>query len=1537
MKAKNVSDFQVENGRGEGVNVRNGRLLFLTLLLWSIFISEGMVQAAEEGFPVVENSLSIGGPTTYADMLTAEELEEIGLAVIDSPPTPPSDIMRAKAAVFPTSAVLLNEVPTSRWTYGCAATAAGMLFGYYDRNGYSDIYTGPTNDGNVPLTNLGQGQNPAEPIEGSCSIIATQNGFDGRDVNGHVDDYWIGYSYRGPDPWQGNWEEHLWGECVADFMGTSQWKWDMGVDGNTDSFSDGATLLWLPGGGVKLYDFVQSSTLFGSPSTALCHGMRLFSESRGYAVLENYTQRTTVSGDGFSFADYMAEIDSGYPVMLHVTGHSMAGVGYDEQTETVYLHDTWDNDVHSMTWGGSYAGRKSMAVTVIHILNISYIEIDGLASVRENSSAQYTCTAYGTGGNSVAVTSSVVWTVNPSYASIDSSGHLISDSVFSDEVVQVTASYGEWSDTFDVTIYNRAVDYIEITGPGEVGENGGAQYSCTVYYEDASTGDMTDEVSWAEDSAYASIDSSGYITTVSVDMDQPFEITVIFGDKSDAYEVTIKDGVPEYIRISGAATVLENSGAQYTCTAYFEDGSTADVTGGTSWSDNSVYAQIDSRGYLRTYGVDSDKGCQITASYRGRYFTYYVSIVNSTATVVNTIEISGPERVRDNFRVQYKCTVCYDDGSTADVTHSVNWSEDSNCAEIDGSGYLTTYDVNFDRPCRIQATYNSDSVFYDVAITEGIVYVDDDAPGDPGPGDPMVSDPCENGKREHPFDSIQEAIDLSLSVYGGTVILENGTYTGEGNHDIDFWGKVFIVRGTDPNDANTVAATVIDCQGTAADYRRGFYFHSDEDANFMLAGVTIKNGYSERGSGIYCINDSGPTLMNCIIRKCRSSSGGVVEGSRGPITTCTVKDNWVGGNGSGLYNCDGPISNSYIGDNEGEGENNGLEGCDGSISDCEISNNFGSGLRNCSGAISDCNISYNSGYGLSGCTAAITNCTIMGNMGGVDGGSGIITTSTISYNLSHGICDCNSAISGCEITNNEGRGFTGCTGPLSGCVVSGNLGGFYNCSGQISGCIIRDNISSTDGGGLWGCDGAIIGCDIITNSASNNGGGLCDCNGPVIGCVITGNQAGNYGGGLKNCNNVITDCVIADNSAREGGGLLCCAGAITGCTISRNVADYHGGGLFDCGGPITRCLISWNTAMFNDGGGLFWCNGKISNCTIADNQSGGAGGGVNSRNAELVNCIIWNNTASSGYGQLYNEDLLPSYCCIEDWSLGGDGNIGSDPLFADPCSGDYHLKSEFGRWDPNSESWVYDGQTSPCIDGGNVGFDWTGELWPHGQRVNMGVYGGTSEASMSPAAMGIVCDFNFDYVVDGLDLGVFSENWLVDEDLLAADSDRNGLVNMKDFAFLAGCWFESEEACFLVETGEDFESGDFGWYDWQHDGDANWVLESGGFCFDGNSVRSGDVGHNEQSILEFTLEFESNRIGFYRRVSCENGYDWLCFYIDGIKQEQWCGDEAWGYVSYAVSPGEHTFRWSYEKDYSGDEGLDCCWVDDIRFYFDPRE
>ena len=148
-------------------------------------------------------------------------------------------------------------------------------------------------------------------------------------------------------------------------MGSNQLKWDfIGNDGIRDYNRDGITALFAYNGPQKLYDYIPPS----SAGTALSHGMRSFAESRGYSVIENYTQKIdTLFDGGFSFANYMAGIDAGYPVMIQLAGHSMVGIGYLEDTQTVYLHDGWGNYLASMSWGGSYSGLDHIAVTAIHL------------------------------------------------------------------------------------------------------------------------------------------------------------------------------------------------------------------------------------------------------------------------------------------------------------------------------------------------------------------------------------------------------------------------------------------------------------------------------------------------------------------------------------------------------------------------------------------------------------------------------------------------------------------------------------------------------------------------------------------------------------------------------------------------------------------------------------------------------------------------------------------------------------------------------------------------------------------------------------------------------------------------------------------------------------------------------------------------------------------------------------------------------------------------------------------------------------------
>jgi len=124
-------------------------------------------------------------------------------------------------------------------------------------------------------------------------------------------------------------------------------------------------------------------------------------------------------------------------------------------------------------------------------------------------------------------------------------------------------------------------------------------------------------------------------------------------------------------------------------------------------------------------------------------------------------------------------------------------------------------------------------------------------------------------------DTIQEAIDHVLE--GGSVIVADGIYTGHGNRDINFKGKAVTVRSE-----NGPENCIIDCNGAQNDSHRGFYFHSNEDANSILDGFTIRNGLHNNGGAVYCAFSS-PRIINCII----SGNSRGPDGAEGGGIYCT--------------------------------------------------------------------------------------------------------------------------------------------------------------------------------------------------------------------------------------------------------------------------------------------------------------------------------------------------------------------------------------------------------------------------------------------------------------------------------------------------------------------------------------------------------------------------------------------------------------------------------------------------------------------------
>ncbi len=200
-------------------------------------------------------------------------------------------------------------------------------------------------------------------------------------------------------------------------------------------------------------------------------------------------------------------------------------------------------------------------------------------------------------------------------------------------------------------------------------------------------------------------------------------------------------------------------------------------------------------------------------------------------------------------------------------------------------------------------------------------------------------------------------------------------------------------------------------------------------------------------------------------------------------------------------------------------------------------------------------------------------------------------------------------------------------------------------------------------------------------------------------------------------------------------------------------------GAIDCDGSsprIENCLMVGNQSTLAEGGAANFTNSTavLRNCTISNNLAGEMGAGLYLDDSDVIvmNSIISNNAPNDFHlkGECYP---VITYCAVSEEGhflndiLSGDGNIETDPMFAMPgrwrstsildpsdsdwIMGDYHLQSEYGRWDPLMQQWTLDDTTSHCIDAGDPMASLEDEPSPNGGIINMGAYGGSVEGSQS--------------------------------------------------------------------------------------------------------------------------------------------------------------------------------------------------------------
>jgi hypothetical protein len=323
--------------------------------------------------------------------------------------------------------------------------------------------------------------------------------------------------------------------------------------------------------------------------------------------------------------------------------------------------------------------------------------------------------------------------------------------------------------------------------------------------------------------------------------------------------------------------------------------------------------------------------------------------------------------------------------------------------------------------------------------------------------------------------TIQEAIDNCWD--GTTVLVADGIYTGEGNRDIDFKGSAITVQSE-----NGPENCIIDCQGTAGNPHRGFYFHSGEGSDSVLDGFTIKNGYAINnwgaGGGIRCYKSS-PTIKNCIItgntakspyQYTVSDAGGMYNLDSDPtLINCTFSNNYASGYGGGMVN-EGGSSPTLINCvfKENRVYNHGgamwnLIYSSPTMINCTIIDNRARGR--CGGI-----------YNQHECNPTLTNCLIARNVSGWDGGAMLNRAGA------------NPILNNCTIVDNS-TAYDGKDG-IYNWVKAG-----YPCSPMLTNCIVwPDNISggtpiinySCIPSGGWSGTGNIHSNPLFVNAGNSN-------------------------------------------------------------------------------------------------------------------------------------------------------------------------------------------------------------------------------------------------------------------------------------------------------------------------------------------------------------------------------------------------------------------------------------------------------------------
>lgn len=348
------------------------------------------------------------------------------------------------------------------------------------------------------------------------------------------------------------------------------------------------------------------------------------------------------------------------------------------------------------------------------------------------------------------------------------------------------------------------------------------------------------------------------------------------------------------------------------------------------------------------------------------------------------------------------------------------------------------------------------------------------------------------------------------------------------------------------------------------------------------------------------------------------------------------------------------------------------------------------------------------------------------------------------------------------------EGFTIRDGRADGSIDAGGGLALNDASPRTALCTFTSNYANR-GGAInianfsFDLRAGFLRCRFFSNSALYRGGAI----------NLDAGMARIYNGTFSN--NAGVDAASQGGAIYAGGYSVGCGGnpGVAGGVSNGDPAprgDIVGGGLSDTGDLLlVNCLFTLNSA--NDGGAIYLAQQAIiDHATFSANSAVNNGGGLNSEWgywSSISNCILWLNTDTNGTAidqeaQIYDPFLVlfdrVNYSCVQglNGSLGGTGNIGTDPLFRSPGSGNYRL--QYNSTSVNSGNAAYIPPDRLDMDADAVRFETTPQDLDDVTRifcvVDRGAYefhdcNGNHVDDIDDIAIGTTPDSNADNIPDG--------------------------------------------------------------------------------------------------------------------------------------------------------------------------------------------